>query len=60
MPIHLYTMYSGWGDVYACVFCLLTRHPFLKQKLSDEVKYAPSVVELMSLLGERAHIHAHV
>ena len=35
-----------------CVLCLLPRHPFLKQKLSDEVKYAPSVVELMSLLGE--------
>lgn len=58
MPIHSYTVCRAWGDV--CVFCLLTRHPFLKQKLSDEVKYAPSVVELMSLLGERAHIHACV
>ena len=49
-------MCSGWGDVCTCDLSLLTRNPFLKRKLSDEVKYAPSVVELISLLGEYVYI----
>lgn len=69
-----HTVCSGWGHRYSiyggvmyvrayvrtCDLSLLTRNPFLKHKLSDEVKYAPSVVELISLLGECAYICMHM
>lgn len=41
-------------------FIFLSRLPFLKEKMSDEVTYATNVIELLTLLGSMISTHPGV
>ena len=55
-------MNGGWGYSWCCRASPYVTHPFqhvhslpfLKEKVSDENTYAPSVIETMALLGKLA------